>query len=276
MKKIIQILIATGLIFLVCMITVQPTVQAVATKQQQISKLQKQLKKTKHQITIQNRRIKYWHQKLASIATSGATTVQNSSTVQNETQQLAEKDYSGQNEITINNNTPNFTTTDLRTVNGAWQTYSNLDRLNRAGVANALLNKSLMPTVKRTELTWNPTGWHNKKIASGWLYNRSHLIGYQLSGQNNNPKNLITGTRELNAPEMLAHEDDIAYYLKQNPNGYVRYRVTPIFRGNELLPRGVQMEAQSVGSNAVHFNVYIFNVQSGVTLNYQDGTSRIN
>jgi DNA-entry nuclease len=133
-----------------------------------------------------------------------------------------------------------------------------------------------MPTVKRTELTWNPTGWHNKKIASGWLYNRSHLIGYQLSGQNNNPKNLITGTRELNAPEMLAHEDDIAYYLKQNPNGYVRYRVTPIFRGNELLPRGVQMEAQSVGSNAVHFNVYIFNVQSGVTLNYQDGTSRIN
>lgn len=276
MKKIIQILIATGLIFLVCMITVQPTVQAFATKQQKISKLQKQLKKTKHQITIQNRRIKYWHQKLASIATSGATTVQNSSTVQNETQQLAEKDYSGQNEITINNNTPNFTTTDLRTVNGAWQTYSNLDRLNRAGVANALLNKSLMPTVKRTELTWNPTGWHNKKIASGWLYNRSHLIGYQLSGQNNNPKNLITGTRELNAPEMLAHEDDIAYYLKQNPNGYVRYRVTPIFRGNELLPRGVQMEAQSVGSNAVHFNVYIFNVQSGVTLNYQDGTSRIN
>lgn len=276
MKKIIQILVATGLIFLVCMITVQSTVQAVATKQQQISKLQKQLKKTKHQITIQNRRIKYWHQKLASIATSGATTVQNSSTVQNETQQLAEKDYSGQNEITINNNTPNFTTTDLRTVNGAWQTYSNLDRLNRAGVANALLNKSLMPTVKRTELTWNPTGWHNKKIASGWLYNRSHLIGYQLSGQNNNPKNLITGTRELNAPEMLAHEDDIAYYLKQNPNGYVRYRVTPIFRGNELLPRGVQMEAQSVGSNAVHFNVYIFNVQSGVTLNYQDGTSRIN
>lgn len=276
MKKIIQILIVTGLIFLVCMITVQPTVQDVATKQQQISKLQQQLKKTKHQITIQNRRIKYWHQKLASIATSGATTVQNSSTVQNETQQLAEKDYSGQNEITINNNTPNFTTTDLRTVNGAWQTYSNLDRLNRAGVANALLNKSLMPTVKRTELTWNPTGWHNKKIASGWLYNRSHLIGYQLSGQNNNPKNLITGTRELNAPEMLAHEDDIAYYLKQNPNGYVRYRVTPIFRGNELLPRGVQMEAQSVGSNAVHFNVYIFNVQSGVTLNYQDGTSRIN
>lgn len=276
MKKIIQILVATGLIFLVCMITVQPTVQAFATKQQQISKLQQQLKKTKRQITIQNQRIKYWHQKLASIATSGATTVQNSSTVQNETQQLAEKDYSGQNEITINNNTPNFTTTDLRTVNGAWQTYSNLDRLNRAGVANALLNKSLMPTVKRTELTWNPTGWHNKKIASGWLYNRSHLIGYQLSGQNNNPKNLITGTRELNAPEMLAHEDDIAYYLKQNPNGYVRYRVTPIFRGNELLPRGVQMEAQSVGSNAVHFNVYIFNVQSGVTLNYQDGTSRIN
>jgi hypothetical protein len=133
----------------------------------------------------------------------------------------------------------------------------------------------MMPTAKRTALTWNPTGWHNKKISSGWLYNRSHLIGYQLTGQNNNPKNLITGTRSLNSPEMLAHEMDIAYYLKENSSHYVRYRVTPIFRNDELLPRGVQMEAQSVGDNAIHFNVYIFNVQSGVSLNYSDGTSQI-
>ncbi len=191
-------------------------------------------------------------------------------------QRLAKLNYSGQNEITVNHNNPEFSASDLSTAHGAWQTYGQLDSLDRVTAANALLNQSLMPTAKRTELTWDPTGWHNKKIKSGWLYNRSHLIGYQLTGQNNNPRNLMTGTRELNAPEMLAHEDDIAYYLKQNPHGYVRYRVTPIFRGNELLARGVQLEAQSIGSNEIHFNVYIFNVQSGVTLNYADGTSQIN
>ncbi|MBT8811634.1 DNA-entry nuclease [Lactobacillus delbrueckii subsp. bulgaricus] len=100
-------------------------------------------------------------------------------------------------------------------------------------------------------LYWNPTAWHNKKIAGGWLYNRSHLIGYQLTGQNNNPKNLITGTRQSNDPGMLKYE----------------------FRGRELLARGVEMEAQSTGSNAVRFHVYIFNVQDGIKLNYSNGTS---
>ena len=188
---------------------------------------------------------------------------------------LANIDYNGTQEIIVNNNNPNFTKDDLNTANGAWQTYGDLDNLNRVTAANALLNVSLMPTAKREPLHWNPTGWHNKRINGGWLYNRSHLIGYQLTGQNNNPKNLMTGTRSLNSPEMLAHEMDIAYYLKQSNSHYIRYRVTPIFRGDELLPRGVQMEAQSVGDNAVHFNVYIFNVQSGVTLNYADGTSQV-
>jgi len=188
---------------------------------------------------------------------------------------LANMDYNGTQEIVVNNNNPNFTQNDLSTANGAWQQYSDLDNLNRVSAANALLNVSLMPTAKREPLHWNPTGWRNKKISSGWLYNRSHLIGYQLTGQNNNPKNLMTGTRSLNSPEMLAHEMDIAYYLKQSSSHYIRYRVTPVFRDNELLPRGVQMEAQSIGDNAVHFNVYIFNVESGVTLNYADGTSQI-
>ena len=113
------------------------------------------------------------------------------------------------------------------------------------------------PSAKREPLTWNPTGWHNKKTAHGWLYNRSHLIGYQLTGENNNPKNLMTGTQTLNSPLMLAHEMDIAYYLKQSNDHYVRYEVKPIFRGNELVARGVQMRAQSIGDNTIHFNVYI-------------------
>lgn len=199
----------------------------------------------------------------------------NQKTQQADNTDLANLDYNSTQEIIVNNNNPNFSQADLNTANGAWQKYGDLDNLNRVTAANALLNVSLMPSAKREPLHWNPTGWHNKRISGGWLYNRSHLIGYQLTGQNNNPKNLMTGTRSLNSPEMLAHEMDIAYYLKQSSSHYIRYRVTPVFRGNELLLRGVQMEAQSVGDNSVHFNVYIFNVQEGVTLNYSDGTSQI-
>nr|WP_125675143.1 DNA/RNA non-specific endonuclease [Companilactobacillus keshanensis] len=188
---------------------------------------------------------------------------------------LSNLDYTGSQEIVVNNNQPEFSDDDLSTAKGAWQTYGDLDNLNRPTVANALLNTSLMPSAKRERLNWTPTGWHNKKIGSGWLYNRSHLIGYQLTGQNNNPKNLITGTRSLNSPEMQVHEMDVAYYLKKSNSHFIRYRVTPIFRNDELLARGVQMEAQSIGDNSVHFNVYIFNVESGVTLNYNDGTSQI-
>ena len=189
---------------------------------------------------------------------------------------LANLDYTGQQEITVNNNDPAFSKNDLSTAKGAWAAYSDLDSLNRVTDANALLNRSLMPSAKREPLTWNPTGWHNKKTAHGWLYNRSHLIGYQLTGENNNPKNLMTGTQTLNSPLMLAHEMDIAYYLKQSNDHYVRYEVKPIFRGNELVARGVQMRAQSIGDNTIHFNVYIFNVEPGYTINYADGTSTKN
>ena len=189
---------------------------------------------------------------------------------------LANLDYTGQQEITVNNNDPAFSKNDLSTAKGAWATYSDLDSLNRVTDANALLNRSHMPSAKREPLTWNPTGWHNKKTAHGWLYNRSHLIGYQLTGENNNPKNLMTGTQTLNSPLMLAHEMDIAYYLKQSNDHYVRYEVKPIFRGNELVARGVQMRAQSIGDNTIHFNVYIFNVEPGYTINYADGTSTKN
>ena len=188
---------------------------------------------------------------------------------------LATLTYTGKDIIIVNNNDPSFSKTDLSTADGAWQRYGNLDGLNRVTTANALLNKSLMPNSPREPLHVDPTGWHNKRIAGGWLYNRCHLIGFQLTGQNNNLKNLMTGTRQLNDPDMLRYEDEVADYLKESGNNYVRYRVTPVFRGDELLARGVEMEGQSVKSNSVHFNVYIFNVENGVRLNYATGTSRI-
>ncbi|MDO4911974.1 MAG: DNA/RNA non-specific endonuclease [Lactobacillus sp.] len=190
-------------------------------------------------------------------------------------QALAKKAYAGKSVIIVEHNKPDFSKKDLSKSKGAWQAYSNLDRLNRVQAANALLNKKLMPTAKREPLNVNPTGWHNKRISGGWLFNRCHLIGYQLTSQNNNWKNLMTGTRQLNDPDMLKYENIVANYVRSAKTHYVRYRVTPVFRGNELLARGVEMEGQSVGSNAVRFHVYIFNVQPGVKLNYKTGTSKI-
>lgn len=227
--------------------------EAIADKREQVSSLKATLDNSKPSTE-------------ASKTTAGST----------DANTLANLDYTGQQEITVNNNDPAFSKNDLSTAKGAWATYSDLDSLNRVTDANALLNRSLMPSAKREPLTWNPTGWHNKRTAHGWLYNRSHLIGYQLTGENNNPKNLMTGTQTLNSPLMLAHEMDIAYYLKQSSDHYVRYEVKPIFRGNELVARGVQMRAQSIGDNTIHFNVYIFNVEPGYTINYADGTSTKN
>lgn len=207
--------------------------------------------------------------------TSQTTSTKETASAKSKQTDLASLTYSGQLSTEVNNNQPDFSQSDLSTSRGAWQTYGNLDSLNRATTANTMLNQSLMPTAKREPLHWDPTGWHNKRISSGWLYNRSHLIGYQLTGQNNNPKNLITGTEEMNVSGMLPYENEVADYLKESSNNYVRYRVKPIFKGDELLARGVQMEAKSVGSNAVSFNVYVFNVQPGVVLNYSDGTSRV-
>jgi DNA-entry nuclease len=188
-------------------------------------------------------------------------------------QTLANLTYHGEQEINVNGGNPNFSTAEMSTSRGAWESYSNLDGQNRVGVANALLSQKLMPTSDRTALTWDPTGWHNKRTAHGWLYNRSHLIGFQLSGENNNPKNLMTGTMSLNNPLMLVHEDDIAAYIHASARHYVRYQVRPIFRGNELVARGVQLRAQSVGDNTIHFNVYIFNVEDGYNIDYNTGYS---
>ncbi|EMF0517501.1 DNA/RNA non-specific endonuclease [Enterococcus hirae] len=173
----------------------------------------------------------------------------------------------------ISQGQPEFSSEDLSLENGTWQCFSNLDSLNRVGEANAMLNRSMMPTKEREPLYINPSGWKQKKMFNGeWLYNRCHLIGFQLTGENNNPKNLMTGTRSFNTPGMLEYENQIADYLRKTGN-HVRYRVTPDFRGNELVARGVRLEAQSIEDSQLSFNVYIKNLQEGYKINYLTGRS---
>ena len=191
-------------------------------------------------------------------------------------EELAKLDYKNEQTIEVNEGIPTFTPADLSTKEGAWESYADLDQLNRATSAQALLNQSLIPTEKRGDISSvKPTGWKNKKIGKSYLYNRSHLIGFALSGENANWKNLITGTAQLNNPEMLRHEMDIKTYLEKSKKNFVRYSVVPIFREEELLARGVHLMAQSIDSDEIQINVYIFNVQSDVTINYADGTSQI-
>lgn len=149
-----------------------------------------------------------------------------------------------------------------------------------------MLDAANMPTTERESIaSITPSGWHNKKIKfngkSDWLYNRSHLIGYQLTGGNADAKNLMTGTRALNAnfadekDSMVYYENEVATYLKSHPSNHVRYQVTPIFRGFELVARGVRMQAESVeDKGALNYDIYIFNVQPGYAINYLDGTSK--
>lgn len=188
--------------------------------------------------------------------------------------ELQKRNYQNQQQIVINHDQPSFAAAEVNATK-AWATYADLDQLNRAVKAEGLLNQSLMPQAKREPLYWNPSGWHNKKMPDGrFLYNRSHLIGYQFTGQNNNPKNLITGTVSLNNPEMLANEANVAAYLKASPQHFVRYAVQPVYRDNELVPRGVWMRAESP-DRQICFNRYIFNIQAGMQIDYQSGFSRV-
>ncbi|MCM3571469.1 DNA/RNA non-specific endonuclease [Neobacillus mesonae] len=202
----------------------------------------------------------------------------NSSSAQTQYKTLANLEFKGKQVIELNNNHVTFSKNDLSLSKGSWQLFSNLDSLNRVGAANAMLSKSLMPTEEREPLHVDPTGWKNKKVTvngeTEWLYNRCHLIGFQLTGQNNNIKNLMTGTRSLNDPDMLDYENKVASYLKTT-NHHVRYQVEPVFRGNELVARGVHMQGKSIEDNNLEFNVYIFNVEQGVTINYVDGSSTV-
>ena len=187
-------------------------------------------------------------------------------------------EYSGKAYVTINNNKPNFKEEDKTTK--SFEKYSNLDSLNRCGAAYANVSKETMPTEERGRIGMiKPSGWHTVKynnVDGKYLYNRCHLIGYQLTGENANEKNLITCTRYMNTVGMLEFENKVANYVKET-NNHVLYRVTPIFEGNNLLASGTQMEAYSVEDQGkgISFNVYVYNIQEGITIDYKTGDSQL-
>ena len=187
-------------------------------------------------------------------------------------------EYSGSPYVAINDNQPSFTKEDYTTK--AFETYAELDKLGRCGVTYACIGVEIMPTEDRGSIGQvKPTGWVTAKydfVDGKYLYNRCHLIGVQLTGENANTSNLITGTRYLNVQGMLPFENMVADYVKETGN-HVLYRVTPIFDGDNLVASGVQMEAWSVEDegDGICFNVYCYNVQPGVKIDYATGKSTL-
>ena len=187
-------------------------------------------------------------------------------------------EYSNDNYVVLNNNEPNFTESDYTT--DSFERYSELDSLGLAKVAYANIGVDLMPTEERGSIGQvKPSGWHLVKydIVNGkYLYNRCHLIGYQLTGENANEKNLITCTRQMNTVGMLEFENKVANYIKST-NNHVLYRVTPIYKDDNLLASGVVMEAYSVedSGEGIKFNVFVYNVQDGIDIDYKTGDSKL-
>lgn len=182
-----------------------------------------------------------------------------------------------QDYIIINDNVPFFSNEEL-TSDELFESYGSLDNLGRVTGANALLGFEMMPSEDREDISHiEPSGWNQARYAGvsagGWLYNRSHLIGFQLTGENANPRNLMTGTRWFNE-QMIPFENTVADYIETTENR-VRYRITPVFEGDNLLASGVYMEAFSIEDigSGVMFNIYIPNRQPGVEINYADGSS---
>ena len=182
--------------------------------------------------------------------------------------------FSGEPFVVINGNKPEFSQQDMTT--DSYEYYSELDLLGRCGYAMACVGYDLMPTGDRESIsTVKPSGWVQNQydfVDGKSLYNRCHLIGFQLTGENANERNLITGTRYCNVEGMLPFENMVADYVKETRN-HVLYRVTPVFDGNDLVCRGIQMEALSVEDNgsSICFNVYVYNHQPGVTIDYATG-----
>ena len=182
--------------------------------------------------------------------------------------------YSGEPYVVIDDNQPDFPEED-RTSTESFETYSPLDALGRCGTAYANIGRDLMPTEDRESISSvTPTGWINRQYDGEYLYNRCHLIGFQLTGENANEENLITGTRYMNVDGMLPFENLVADYVTETDN-HVLYRVTPVFEGQNLVASGVQMEAWSVEDegDGVCFNVYVYNGQPGITIDYATGES---
>ncbi|MBR2833679.1 MAG: DNA/RNA non-specific endonuclease [Bacilli bacterium] len=185
--------------------------------------------------------------------------------------------YNGQNYVVLDNNNPSFEEEEITT--NSFEKYSNLDRLGRCGVAFANISQDTMPTSKRESIGMiKPSGWQISKydfIEGKYLYNRCHLIGYQLSGENANAKNLITCTRQMNSIGMLHFENKVASYVRRTGN-HVLYRVSPIFVDKNLIVSGVEIEALSVEDKGkgIKFHVYVYNVQDGVVINYSNGDNQ--
>ena len=186
-------------------------------------------------------------------------------------------EFQGVPYVEIQGNTPEFSEDDLDT--DAYEFYSELDRLGRCGYAMACIGIETMPTEERGEIGQvKPSGWHTVKydcVDGKYLYNRCHLIGYQLTGENANERNLITGTRYMNVEGMLPFENMVADYVQETGN-HVLYRVTPVYDGENLVARGVQMEALSLEDDGegICFNVYVYNNQPGVLIDYATGESK--
>ena len=185
--------------------------------------------------------------------------------------------FTGYNYIELNGNIPVFEEIDT---SKSFEEYSELDSLGRAGSAFANIGVDLMPTEKRGSIGMiKPSGWHTIKydIVDGkYLYNRCHLIGYQLTGENANEKNLITCTRQMNTKGMLDFENKVADYVKSTSN-HVLYRVTPVYKDDNLLATGVIIEAKSVEDNGegILFNVFVYNIQNGIEIDYKTGESSL-
>ena len=184
--------------------------------------------------------------------------------------------YAGEPYVAIDDNVPDLDLSDA--ADGSFETYSDLDELGRCGVAYSNIGQDLMPTEDRGDISEvQPTGWVQAQydiVSGGSLYNRCHLVGFQLTGENANKENLITGTRYLNTEGMLPFENMVADYIKETGN-HVLYRVTPVFEGDDLVASGVRMEAMSVEDEGegILFDVYCYNVQPGIAIDYATGES---
>ncbi len=188
--------------------------------------------------------------------------------------------YTGSASVELDKNVPGFTADEITT--SSFESYGKLDKLGRVTTAYACIGQDLMPTEERQSIgDVRPTGWKQNKYPGlvdsdpPYLYNRCHMIGFQLTGENANEKNLVTGTRYMNVDGMLPYENEVASYIHKTGN-HVMYRVTPVFTGKNLLCDGVQIEAYSVEDKGkgVSFNVFCYNVQPGVTIDYKDGSNK--
>lgn len=189
--------------------------------------------------------------------------------------------YKDQASVAVHENKPYFTKKEKENTK-SFENYHKLDKLGRCGVAYANVSSGTMPSEDRGAIgSVKPSGWHTVKyngvIDGNYLYNRCHLVGYQLAGENANEKNLITGTRYLNVTGMLPFENQVADYIEENPDNHVLYRVTPEFEDNNLVASGVLMEASSVEDKGkgLSFCVYCYNVQPGIQIDYETGESSI-